>query len=117
MIIAFHTTSHITSICTSYLSLLTRKHSKVSSHECLRVTQNSSMRERLAAGTVDMARRRIPSAGVTCMMNPRWRRQLGKKLERSIMKSRFLDILNGLLTAANVGQMDFFENRSLLRRF
>ena len=42
MTIAF---PHITLICTSYLSLLTRKHSKVSSRECLRVRRNSSTRE------------------------------------------------------------------------
>ena len=45
MTIAFHIISHITSICTSYLSLLTRKHSKVSSRECLRQRRISSTRE------------------------------------------------------------------------
>ena len=37
--------NHITSICRSYLSVLTRKHSKASSRECLRARRNSSTRE------------------------------------------------------------------------
>ena len=36
----------------------------------------------------------IPSAGVTCMKNPQWRRQPGKKLMSCITKRRFLNILN-----------------------
>ena len=42
------------------------------------------------------------------MMNPRWRRQPGKKLGSSVTKSRFLDILDGLI-AANAIQLDFLK--------
>ena len=45
-------------------------------------------------------------AQASCMMNPRLRRQPGNKLGSYIMKSRFLDILDGL-TAANGIQRDF----------
>ena len=44
----------------------------------------------------------IPSAGVTCMMNPRWHHQPGKKVASSITRSMFLDILDGLTAAVQL---------------
>ena len=48
----------------------------------------------------------IPSAGVTCMMNPRWHHQPGKKVASSITRSTFLDILDGLTAAV---QLEFLK--------
>ena len=56
----------------------------------------------------------IPSAGVTCMMNPRWHHQPGKKLASSITRSRFLDILDGLTAAV---QQDFLKIDHYCRSF
>ena len=72
-----------------------------------------------ASEIIDILGPRLPThtwRGRHMYEDSRWRRQPGKKLGSCITKSRFLGFFDGL-TASNPVQLDFFENRPLLRRF
>ena len=76
-------------------------------------------RGKLEMSTIDILGPRLPThtwRGRHMHEDSRWRRQPGKNIRNSITNYRFLGFFDGL-TASDPLPLDFFESRTLLRRF